>query len=105
MANFTQRENGKWQAKIRRLGQPDQSKTFDLKVDSVAWARAVEREMDIGAFIKRDDAERTTFAAAANRYATDVLPTKSGIAQGMSLLKILVERFGAFSLASINPAM
>lgn len=105
MASFTQRKNGRWQAKIRRDGWPYQSKAFDTLDDSQKWARAVEREMDIGAFINRNDAERTTFEAAADRYAEEVLPAKAGVQQGKSLLKKLVERFGPYSLASINPAM
>ena len=63
MANFTQRTNGKWQAKIRRTGWPDQSKSFQTREDAKKWATAVEREMDIGAFINRNDAERTTFVS------------------------------------------
>lgn len=105
MANISQKTNGKWQAKIRRLGQPHQSKTFQTKSDAEKWSRAVEREMDIGAFIQRDDAERTTFEAAAARYASEVLPSKRGGVQDAMRLKRLVERFGKYSLASISSAM
>lgn len=105
MANVTQRASGKWQAKIRRTGFPDQSKSFDKKSDADAWARAVEREMDIGAFIKRDDSERTTFKVAAERYKNEILPAKRSIQQAESVIKLLCEHFGKFSLASINAAM
>lgn len=104
MANFTQRDNGKWQAKIRRIGWPDQSKSFTTLNDAQAWARAVEREMDIGAFINRDDAERTTFKDAADRYKKEVLPTKRGADRDTYKIDYLVERFGKYSLASINAA-
>jgi hypothetical protein len=56
-------------------------------VDAEAWARATEREMDIGAFIQRDDAERTTFSEAADRYRREVLPTKRGRAQDEYVLR------------------
>lgn len=105
MAVITQRDSNRWQAKIRRNGWPSQSKTFRTRADAEAWARAVEREMDIGAFIKRDDAERTTFKDAADRYSTEVLPSKRGKAQDEYVLKRVVERFGAYSLASISPAL
>jgi integrase len=105
MANFAQRPNSKWQAKIRRQGWPDQSKTFHTLADAQAWARAVEREMDIGAFIQRDDAERTTFKNAAERYSREVLPSKRGKDRDQYKINFLAERFGKFSLASINPAM
>jgi integrase len=105
MANITQRSNGKWQAKIRRTGWPVQSKAFDTRTDAQKWARATEREMDIGAFVNRVDAERTTFGEAADRYTKEVLPRLKGQQQTTSLLKKLTEVFGEYSLASINAAM
>lgn len=105
MGTIVQRKNGRWQAKIRRDGWPEQSKTFDRKQEAEAWERAIEREMDIGSFIQRKDAERTTFASAAQRYSNEVLPKLRSAVQGGYLLAKLVERFGSYSLASINPAM
>lgn len=46
MATYRQRE-GRWQAIIRRVDLKA-SKTFDRKVDAVTWARAREREADMG---------------------------------------------------------
>lgn len=105
MANFTQRENGKWQAKIRRKGWPDQSKAFQTLEAAQQWARATEREMDIGAFINRNDAEKTTFADAADRYKKEVLPSKRSKDRDIYKIDQLIERFGVYSLASISPAM
>jgi len=104
MANFTRRESGKWQAKVRRDGWPSQSKTFDTKAAAEAWARSVEREMDTDSFISRNDAERTTFFEAAERYRTDVLPSKRGKQQDGYVLKRVTEEFGSYSLAAITPA-
>lgn len=104
MANFTRRESGKWQAKVRREGWPSQSKTFDTKAAAEAWARSVEREMDTDSFISRNDAERTTFLEAAERYRTDVLPSKRGKLQDGYVLKRVTEEFGSYSLAAITPA-
>lgn len=104
MAAFTQRSSGRWQAKVRREGWPDQSKTFRTKADAEAWARTIEREMDVDSFISRDDAERTTFAKAAERYERDVLPKQRGQLQTGQLIKRLVKVFGKYSLASITPA-
>jgi len=105
MATFSQRTNGHWQAKIRRRGFPVQSETFRTKADAIAWARALEREMDVGSFVNRDDAQRTTFKAAAQRYSEEILPTKRGKIADASRLARLVEEFGSYSLASITPAM
>jgi integrase len=105
MPNFTQRENGKWQAKIRRHGWPEQSKTFQTLEAAQQWARAIEREMDINAFINRDDAERTTVSQAAARYVKEVLPGLRGARSDQSRINRLIEAFGPYSLAAINPAM
>ena len=105
MAVITQRDNGRWQAKVRRLGQPPQSKTFATKVHAEAWARSIEREMDTGAFLPSDEAQRLTFRKAAERYASEVLPRLRGKAQAEYVLKRVDEQFGQYSLAAITPAM
>lgn len=105
MANFTQRENGKWQAKIRRKGWPAQSKAFQTLEAAQQWARATEREMDIGAFVNRNDAERTTFAEVAERYKHEVLPRKRSGDRDNYKINALIETFGKYSLSGINAAM
>lgn len=105
MAVITQRKNGAWQARIRRKGWPAQSKSFARKGDAEAWARALEREMDVGTFIARDDAERTTFQDAADMYTREVLPRLRAQTQPRYMLARLCEHFGRYSLASISPAM
>lgn len=105
MAVITKRDSGRWQAKIRRLGQPAQSKTFDTKAAAEAWARSVEREMDTDSFIPSDAAMRVTFADAAKRYAEEVLPRLRGKDQAEYVLKRVSEEFGPYSLAGITPGM
>lgn len=105
MAAISKRANGTYTARVRRHGWPAQAKTFDRLSDAEAWARAVEREMDVGAFIQRDDAERTTFQQAADRYKLEVLPTKRAQVQPRYMLDRLCEHFGRYSLASISAAM
>lgn len=105
MAVFTLRESGVWQAKVRRLGWPSKTKSFSRKSDAETWARAIEREMDMGAYANRDDAERTTFREAANRYVQEILPGKRAQVQPRYMLARLCEHFGAYSLASISASM
>lgn len=105
MAAITKRPNGTYTARIRRRGWPETAKTFDRLSDAESWARALEREMDTGSFIKRDDAERTTFQEAAERYKREVLPTMRAQRQPSSMLDRLCERFGKYSLVSISPAI
>jgi integrase len=74
MATFEQRDSGWWQAKIRRKGQPNQSKTFQFKVDAEAWARDVENKMDRGIFVDRSEAEQTTFGKLIDRFEKEFAP-------------------------------
>lgn len=81
MAAFQQREGGRWQAKVRRHGYPDQSKTFAKKIDAEAWARKVESELERGVWRDTAEAERTTLDAALERYEKEVTPRKKGAEQ------------------------
>ena len=74
MATFTKRGNLQWQAKIRRKGYPDQSRTFETKIEAETWARQVEGEMDRGVYISRAEAERTTLREAVERFIGEYLP-------------------------------
>jgi integrase len=103
LATFQKRSSGKWQARIRRDGQPPVSKTFATKADAEAWARAQEREMDRGAFIPSDTAQRTTLSVALDRYAEEVFPTLCGGGKFLrSNLERLRESLGALSLAALD---
>ncbi len=97
-----QKRSGNWQVKIRRGGWPVQTRTFDVREDAEKWARALEREMDVGSFIQRDDSERVTFAQAAKRYEQEILPEKRGRVQDASRLRQLVRAFGPYSLIALT---
>lgn len=105
MATFTKRASGRWQAKIRREGWPDQSKTFQTRADAQAWARSVERQMDTRSFVVDDNsAAQMTFAQAAERYKEFALPKQRGKLQTGQMIDRLVRVFGRYSLASITTA-
>jgi integrase len=83
MATITKRFNRDgeligWQAKIRRQGYPQQSKTFDRKSDAETWARGIEGDMDRGAFVDRRPAEQMTLGDAIRHYLGTVAPTHKG---------------------------
>ncbi len=61
MASFRKRSNG-WQARIRRKGYPDLTKTFSTRSEANAWARQVESDIDKGSFVSRVEAENTTLS-------------------------------------------
>lgn len=105
MAYITQRANGKWQARIRRVGQPDLSKAFQTLEAAQQWSRATEREMDIGAYVNRNDAEQTTFETVAKRFIKEVIPRQRSGDRDVYKVNALIEIFGKYSLAKITPGM
>ncbi|MCF8174899.1 MAG: site-specific integrase, partial [Burkholderiaceae bacterium] len=74
MATYKQRDNGAWQAVIRRKGFPVQSKTFEKKTDAEIWARKVESDLDRGTSIPANEAERTTLGDLIKEFVTDFAP-------------------------------
>jgi integrase len=91
MATFTKRGDLQWQAKIRRKGYPQQSKTFDTKADAEKWARSIELEMDRGRFVSTAEAESTTFTEALDRYEREIASNKRGATQEKSIIRQLRE--------------
>ena len=77
MATFRKRGD-KWQARIQRRGQPDISKSFLDKKDAERWTRAIERELDLGQYVCRNEIEHTTLGDLLKRYREEVTPTKRG---------------------------
>ena len=86
---YTSKSRPSWQAKVRRLGYPPQSKTFDSKAKAEAWVRQVEGEMDCGAFIPRAEAESTTLMQLLGRYLEEVTPGKRGATGERSHLRMI----------------
>ncbi len=105
MATITQRDNGKWQAKVRPKGYPSQSKTFLTRKDAEGWARSIETEQDRGLYIQRSNAERTTLREVIERYREEVVPTKKAQRQALSCLRGIEKDLGDYALVAITPAL
>ena len=105
MATVTKRGDLQWQVKIRRKGFPLQSRTFNTKSEAEAWARMLEGEMDRGVFVDRSESESTTLAEALARYKNEILPTKKSQVSVLSQIRLLSDRLGRYSLASITPTL
>jgi integrase len=101
MATIRKRGNLQWQAIVKRRGYPLTSRTFETKKDAEAWARATERDIDLGQFLPNRDAERMLLHDLIERYRRDVLPSKRGAHFGTSL-RVLDEHLGRYSLAAIT---
>lgn len=64
MATLRKRGPSQWQVQVRRKGWPLQTKTFNTQAEAKTWATMIEREMDAGVFVSRNEAESTSFANA-----------------------------------------
>lgn len=105
MGTIRMRGAYQYQAQVRRSGFPPQSKTFESRRDAEKWVRSIEREMDTGAFIPRDEAARTTIKDLAERYRKELTPKMRGQRQEESRLKAAEEKFGNYNLSAVTPAM
>jgi len=87
MATITKRGDGQWQAKVRRKGFLDTSKTLPTKAKAERWARSIESEMDHGSYVSRAEAESTTLNDALDRYLSEITPAKKGAKQEADRIK------------------
>jgi len=104
MASITQRENGSWQARIRRRGGRAVSETFRTKAQAEAWAAS--EEADIHRRVQRDFriADRTMVRELLARYEREV----ASVMKSASVLHYHLERFisdlGHLRLSGLTPA-
>lgn len=84
MATITQRDSGRWQAKVRRGDAPSISRTFRTQVDAEAWARKQESEIERGIWRDASEAEGTTLSECLDRYIEEWVPRKSDPARERS---------------------
>lgn len=102
MATITQRDNGRWQVRIRRRGQPAISRAFNTKANAEAWARKVESEQERGVWRDTSTAETVTVAGLLEEYSKAVTHKANTMPY---LLKRLADDLGRYSLAALTPAV
>jgi hypothetical protein len=102
MPTIRKKGEGQWHVQIRKRGYPTQTKTFTKEVDARRWATIIESEMERGVFVSRTEAEGTFVKQILKRYVEEVLPTKRGQMQDKSRIKLLMEEFGEYRLASLT---
>jgi integrase len=71
------KHRSKWQVQIRRSGHPAVSRSFTQKIDALAWARKIERDIDSGDLVTNHRAlNGVTVADLLTRYKDTITPTK-----------------------------
>jgi integrase len=103
MATLRNRKN-KWQARVRRCGQPDVTKTFLTKQDAERWARSIEIEIDRGTYINTNYAQKTLFIDLIQQYLKEVTPTlRSATEDTYRLKKMMRNSISRMNLAELTP--
>lgn len=105
MASIRQRA-GKWQARVRRKGYPDEVASFNTKTDAQTWARSIESAMDQGAYQSTQSAKDILLADVLRRYMHEVTPSKRGAqreAEGIQFM--LRQKMASYSMTNLTPAV
>ena len=90
MASIIKR-NDKWFVRVRKHGQPSQSKTFNIKKDAQRWAVMIERELDQGLVGCVD--KSVTLGDLLKRYLKEVTPYKKSCDKETWRIKALLIKF------------
>ena len=104
MASIRYRQN-RWQARVRRRGYPDETKTFTTRQDAEKWARSIETDIDKGQFVNVSEAQRTTLGDLVGRYLVEVTPTMKGATEDTIRLKAIMRKpIARWSMANLSAA-
>jgi integrase len=104
MASLRQR-GGRWQARVRRQGHPDEVRTFTSRQDAERWARSVETEIDRGSYISTAEAQKYTFADLIDRYLREVLRgNRHEKVQAYRYKAMARSALGQFNVARLTPS-
>ena len=93
MASLRKRNN-RWEVRVRRSGQPTQTKTFTLKSDAHQWAREAEIALEKGELLQKPKINPITLEDAIKRYLVEVAIHHKGVASEQYRLWAMVKRLG-----------
>jgi len=103
VATIVKRGPRQWQAKVRRRGYRQLSKTFSTKARAERWATMVESKMEQRTFVDSSASESTTFDELCARYDSGILRKQKSIHEAPFRLRRLRAEFGVYRLAAILP--
>lgn len=104
MASFRYRSN-RWQARVRRSGSPDETRSFTTRQDAEKWARSVETDIDRGCRLAHAQANKLTLGELVDRYMLEVLPRLKGAREDAIRLKALRRRLiCSYSMEALTPS-
>jgi integrase len=103
MATFRNR-HGKWQARVRRIGQQPVTKSFQTKQDAERWARGLESDMDKGSYTDPSLSAKTLFKDVIERYVQEVVLKTRSIKEDTFRLRALARHpIAKLNMTAITP--
>lgn len=99
MSTIKKLDNGKWQARIRRAGQPDVSKSFKTKSEAQQWAHQIEYSADPGAGVKKTQDKDITVSQAIASYELGA-PDPDEV--DLLLLRMAKHDIGSYKISSLS---
>ncbi|MDC1020220.1 site-specific integrase [Alphaproteobacteria bacterium] len=93
MASIRKRNN-RWEVRVRRIGQPTQTKTFTLKTDAQKWAREAEIALEKGILLEKPKVSPIMLWQAVKRYLEEVAIHHKGAASERYRLWAMANRLG-----------
>ena len=93
MASLRKR-NKRWEVRVRRSGQPTQTKTFTLKSDALQWAREAEIALEKGDLLQKPKCSPILLEGAVKRYLEEVAIHHKGVASERYRLSAMADRLG-----------
>lgn len=90
MATIYRRPNGFYQATVRRIGFPTQSKTFERRREAEDWSVRIEADMTRGEHCDLSEAQSTSLYELLERYLEEVTPEKRSARQEGCRIKMLM---------------
>lgn len=98
--------SGTWQARVRRLGYPEESASFATKAEAQAWARNIEAAMDRGTHQAAHEGRDLLLKEVLKRYKQEVTPTKRGAKrEGEGIDFMIRQKVAQYSMATLTPGI
>ena len=99
MSTIKKLDNGKWQARVRKAGEPAVSKSFKTKSEAQQWANQIEFSADSGAGVKKAQDKDITVSQAIASYELEA-PDPDKV--DLLLLRMAKHDIGSYKVSALS---
>jgi hypothetical protein len=94
-----------WQVRVRRMGFPEESKSFSTKTEAQAWAHAIEAAMEKGTHQLYHETQHLLLEDVLLRYKTEVTRPSEEKREGERIDFMIRQKFSGHSMATLTSAV